>query len=120
MSCITRAGKYLWESLVFEDLEDFLFARIAEEEKMADKSVQVGDGGMRLVIFDALKNSAPILIVHPDRVLDDCQARFYMIKRAMRLINQDKPDFGQYNVLIDLASPYRKHPDFKSDWIIKV
>lgn len=105
--------------LVLEDLADFLFERIAEEADMAYRSVQVGNRGMRLVTFDR-DNKIPVLIVHPERVSDDCWSKHRMICRAVRLVNQEKPDFNQYNVLIDLAYPYRNHPKFKHDWRIHI
>ena len=111
------------------ELTEFLLARIAEDEDLADRSIQVGDQGAALVSFGS-KDSPPVLVMHPARVLAECAAKRAIIEQAQDATDLDKyatddwpeprnlatqPYCGDV-ILRALASVYKDHPDYRQEW----
>lgn len=61
------------------NITEFLLARIAEDEELADRSMQYGDKGAALLSFGS-PESPPILVMHPTRILAECKAKREIIK----------------------------------------
>jgi len=105
-------------------LTEFLLARIAEDEAAARESYEAvppafgAYGRLMLAAID-------YLIVDPDRVLADCEAK----RRIVEVHRNHERDVTPYGVSLDntarfaledvcrtLASSYSDHPDYRQEW----
>lgn len=108
------------------EIEEFLEARIAEDEDLAMRSIQVGEKGAALVSFGS-PDAEPVLIVHPERVLAECAMKRAIIANTPPAsCSQVHPQFDVYHpdghvsgVLLAMAALYMDHPDFRVDWVLR-
>lgn len=115
------------------DLSAFLLARIAEDEEMADRSVQFGDKGALLVTFRlshlvGAPDSPPVMLIHPARVLAECGAKRRIVE--LHAPTQGMPwcrSCGRSDIpngahewpcstILSLAAVYRDHVDYRTEW----
>lgn len=114
-------------------LTDFLLARIAEDEAVARKAINAGDGvwarsdeheaylciveGADIRIYDEgghdEHQAAHIARHDPARVLAECAAKRAIVDEAT---NQHTGGIEFDGVLRALASIYADHPDFDERW----
>ena len=85
------------------NLSEFILARVAEDEAVAQEGGQ-WDGGMEIAWRD-VGGISESLVIGTDRVLAECE-----IKR--QLVNLTIP-----HVLRILALPYCNHPEYRSEWL---
>lgn len=107
------------------DLSEFLLARIAEDEAVAQKAerARYEREGVHYALdstprFDPLHSQVPVRL-DLTRVLAECEAKRRLIEAVV-----DKDPFdamgaeSAYEVLIlsHLALPYADHPDYRDEW----
>lgn len=105
------------------DLTDFLLARIAEDERMAQVSHGVGDGDHEL------RRAWPEgLLVGRGRVLAECVTKRRIVELAKGSIHRladaaaeewgipHEDTYADEMLLRFLALPYADHPAYRSEW----
>lgn len=117
-------------------ITEFLEARIAEDEAMANRSVQFGSKGAALLSLGS-KDAPPVLVLHPVRILAECAAKRAIIDahpvttNVVEVSTRIKPGFacetcfshdawvedsGYCDTLCALAAVYADHPDYQQEW----
>jgi len=104
------------------DLADFLLARIAEDEAVAQLSITHGTGGFPTSYGQRLWNGpGQYPVMAAQRLLAECSAKRRIVERLGRAT--DVAWSGSYAVrddaldsLRDLALPYADHPDYDEAW----
>lgn len=100
-------------------LTDFLLARLAEDEEVAQAAIgSDAEPASRASVWTSLRSGHPGVCDHgprgsvemqPARVLADVEA-----KRALIAWDAEQPvDRGVLNIL---AKPYANHPDWREEW----
>ncbi len=97
------------------DIADFLLARIADDEKVAEAAIGTGyDLGYRLAV-DEVEGHRSGVHIDPDRVLAECEAKRRIVEEWGRVERLGTNGFGP-GVLRHLASVYADHPDYREEW----
>jgi hypothetical protein len=102
------------------DLEEFLLARIAEDEAAARDSGPLSPGA----VFDHDVSGW----WKADRVLAECGAKRWIVEHGRGYLDAAKSEpprshmnvisHAYVDVMIVIAQPYRDHPDFDPAWAI--
>lgn len=87
-------------------LTEFLFDRIAEDERAAGHS-RIHDPGMCSDCDHGRTLGDPLRVVH------ECASKRQIAARAMAVYEHDGGGLG---ILKILASPYRYHADYREEW----
>lgn len=104
-------------------LTDFLLARIAEDEEMAE-AVHRGRWNSRVALLDP-DLYGHVIRQHPDRILAECEAKRGIVALHDDLLkreldHRDQSAFGadlmHGDVLRALAAVYADHPDYREEW----
>lgn len=91
------------------DIDEFLLARIAEDEQRAETEAVLRDGDPYYAP-EGLEQSAFDRHINPARVLADCQAKRRIVHEWMGGNLQSFPVYV-------LAEVYADHPDFDETWL---
>jgi hypothetical protein len=103
------------------DLTEFLLARVAEEEQMAVQSLQISLQGANLVSLGK-PDAPPIMILHPDRVMAECEAKRHIAERTSvpPQMYAEPEELAAYDEAVYicriLAAIYDEHPDYDEAW----
>lgn len=107
-------------------LTDFLLARIAEDEALAQAAHResmrghAGPGYARSIVAWAaqakeVRGYELIERMTPARVLAECEAKRRIVDVA-RYATEGSAGWGFRRILLDLATVYADHPDFRKEW----
>ena len=107
-------------------LTDFLLARIEDDEKTARRPtgrVYADDDGCVATPEDEWADGSDRLpnhhntwaLIHdPARVLAECEAKRRIVEREVNAAN--RMTYRRLLTLVDLASVYADHPDYRDEW----
>jgi len=102
------------------DLTEFLLARIAEDEAVAQDALDgrpwADESWQPEVYDDGVRNVA--VAYSPARVLAECEAKWAIVDEARRWIERPSgPETSMpERALAFLALPYAEHPDYREEW----
>lgn len=96
------------------ELAGFLLARIAEDETMAQHSL---DGDLdHLPSVDANGQRLFLGVTNPARVLAECEAKRRIIETCQVYEYEVTNAYGYDDILQALALPYADHPECRDEW----
>ena len=112
------------ESTATLTLADFLLARIAEDEQVADAEVDWGvDWGVTGIALSEVGEGADMVRVRTivrRRLLAECEAKRRIVEVALQADDASAgADTGwllSREVMELLALPYADHPDYREEW----
>lgn len=109
-------------------ITDFLLARIAEDEQRAWNSTELlmAGGQWAGTVARGLALAAPatgLLVQYPPQALAECEAKRRIVERCVEgcecHASGDEHGVGvnwDRDILLLLAEPYAKHPDYQQTW----
>ena len=98
-------------------LTEFLLARIAEDEAVAqDHAPEEYPDGVAVGVFGW--SDMELLTINPARVLAECAAKRRIVERADRMTDDDEFEQDGWRLLGTLASVYADHPDYRQEWAL--
>ena len=105
------------EGAAVTDLTEFLLARIAEDEAVAERGRRHNGRGT----FE--NDNYGCLLVDPARILAECEAKRRIVEDAIAADDHDPSDAyaDGYRCALErvceiLALPYADHPDHRQEW----